>query len=124
MHLSFNLEKTILQKCGWSDKQLEFYGTLIYNIMNSQSEIIADIVCTRNEQGIQIEWLYPHQPEHNISLSYLTNSHCIDKINTTCDIDNEKDIYVLLDIIHNSIEHTLGTFFPKQKIVLNSTNKI
>lgn len=116
MHLPFDFEKNILEKCQWSEKQADFYGTLIYNLTNSTDEPVADIICRRDSKGINIDWFVPNQEGDKITLSYLRDSNSIDFQKTDSEIKTEKDVLFFLDNISKTIQNQKGDFFPKEKI--------
>lgn len=116
MILQDNFESVILNKCNWSEKQTEFYGTLIYNITNSKDEPIADIISRRDNQGIHIDWFVPNQEGEKISLSYVRASNSIDSNKSDPELITEKDILEFLDNIQLQVKSIKGDFFPKEKI--------
>lgn len=124
MNLPLDFEKTILEKCLWSEKQADFYGTLIYNLTNAKDEPIADIICRRDNQGINIDWFVPNQDGDKISLSYVRDSNSINTEKTDSEINTEKDVIAFLDNIHNTVENQKGDFFPKEKITHTVKSKL
>lgn len=119
-----NIEQNILKKCGWDDKKLEFLGTLVYNIKNSDGTPIADVVSNRNKEQIIIDWFVPTKESDNstkISVAYSLITKQIMKDKTDPEIKTEQDLTAFLNTIENTIKNSTGTFFPKSKIDL--TNK-
>ncbi len=124
MNLPLDFENIILEKCHWTDKQTDFYGTLIYNLTNSKDEPVADIICRRDSQGINVDWFIPNQEGEKITLSYLRDSNSINTQKTDSELRSEKDVIAFLDNIHNSIENQKGDFFPKEKIAHTVKSKL
>lgn len=124
MSLQDNFESVILEKCNWSEKQTEFFGTLIYNITNSKDEPIADIISRRDNQGIHIDWFIPNQEGEKISLSYVRASNSIDFTKSDSELTNEKDVLEFLDNIQLQVKNTQGDFFPKEKATLSVKSKL
>lgn len=123
MILQENFESIILHKTGWSEKQSEFYGTLIYNVVNKNKEPVADIICRRNSSGVTLEWFIPDQEGEKISLSYVRDSNSVDRQKTDSDIHNEKDVMAFLNNIEITVKTIKPDFFPKEKIIQTNNHK-
>lgn len=123
MDLQDNFESVILAKCNWSEKQNEFFGTLIYNITNSKDEPIADIISRRDNHGIHIDWFVPNQEGEKISLSYVRASNSIDLSKSDAELMNEKNVLEFLDNIQLQVNNIKGDFFPKEKANLTIKSK-
>jgi hypothetical protein len=118
------METTILKKCGWDNKQLGFYGTMVHNISKEDGSPIADIVSSRNSEQVSVEWFVPNQEGDKIALVYSVKENKIIEDKTDSGIRNEKDLNAFLDNIHNTINETKGDFFPKAKITEENKNKL
>lgn len=118
-----NIEIHILKKCGWTDKQLGFLGTMVYSISNNDGEPVADIVSHRTAENISVEWFIPNKEGQKISLSYSLTENKILKEKTDNEINSEKDLNAFLDNISNIINGAKGSFFPKNKVSLENKNK-
>ncbi len=118
-----NIGIHILKKCGWNDEQLNFLGTMVYNIENKDKESIADIVSNRTAEKISVEWFVPNKDGDRVGLVYSLLDNKIVKDKTDPEINEEKDISAFLDTIEITIKGTKGCFFPKAKIGMENKNK-
>jgi len=120
-----NIETIILKKCGWNNKQLNFTGTMIHNIVGSIDEKpIADIVLNRSNDNISIEWFSHDQKNNKISLFYSIKDNMIIQEKTDIEINNNEDLNAFLDAIEKTVKNIKGSFFPKAKINLIIAPKI
>ncbi len=119
-----NIGELILKKCGWKDEQLNFLGTMVYNIETNDGNPIADIVSNRTIEIISVEWFVPNKDGEKIGLVYSLLDNKIVQNKTDSEIKEEKDIKAFLDNIENTISGTNGTFFPKSKIPENKNKFI
>jgi hypothetical protein len=117
------VEEEILRKCGWSDKNLDFLGTLVFNIQNKEGVSIADLVSNRTSEQVSIEWFVPNKEGDRIAIVYSLSENKIVKEKTDSEIISEKDLGAFLDTIENSIKGQEGYFFPKSKLGLALNKK-
>lgn len=119
-----NMENNILEKCGWDSKQLGFLGTMVHNVTKEDGSSIADIVSSRTNEQVSVEWFTPNQEGNKIALVYSLKDNKIVEDKTDTEIKNEKDLNAFLDNIQNTIKGVKGDFFPKAKVAEENKNKL
>ena len=110
------MELEILQKTGWTEKQLSFYGTVIFNVVDDKENSIADIVSRRDDKEISVDWFIPNKEGQKISLVFDTNLKELNVKKTDSEIKNEDDVNAFLTTIENTIKGVKPQFFPSKKI--------
>lgn len=109
-------EQIILNKTGWGEKELQFYGSLIYNVIDENKKSVADIVSRRDSKEISIDWFIPNKEGEKISLVFDVTSQSINAEKTDSEVKTQKDIEAFLNTISNTIKDTTPQFFPSKKI--------
>lgn len=118
-----NMELNILTKCGWTEKQINFLGTMVHNITDKEGNAIADIISNRSEEQISVEWFVPNKDGDKIGVTYSTKENKIIEDKTDSEIYDDKSLNAFLDTIENTINDNKGSFFPKSKIVVENKPK-
>lgn len=111
-----NLEQIILNKTGWKEKQVGYWGTVINNVMDDKNKPVADIVSRRSEKEISVDWFIPDQEGQKISLVYSLDPAGLNLDKTDPEIRNQEDIDAFLNTIEKTIEGNKSQFFPSKKI--------
>lgn len=124
MELPPNSEQHILNKCGWTTKNMEYFGVLIYNISTKDDKPIADIISKRDADGIKVDWFIPNQAGEKISLVYDSKTNSIVTEKSDAEIKNNADLNAFLDTIENTIKNQKGDFLPKAKIEQTQKTKL
>lgn len=117
------MELNILTKCGWTEKQINFLGTMVHNITDKEGNAIADIISNRSEEQISVEWFVPNKDGDKIGVTYSTKENKIIEDKTDSEIYDDKSLNAFLDTIENTINDNKGSFFPKSKIVVENKPK-
>ena len=116
MEKNMELEKQILEKTGWNEKRLSFYGTVIFNVVDEKSNPIADIVSRRDDKEIIVDWFIPNKEGQKITLVFDTSLKELNKTKTDSEINTEKDVSAFLTTIENTVKGIKPQFFPSKKI--------
>ena len=95
-----NTEIEILQKCGWSEDQLNYLGTMVYDIEKEDGTPIMSIISHRSENEIMVQWLVPNEKiEEKIFFNYLLKENQINLEKSSHEIKSSEDMHKMLDII-------------------------
>jgi hypothetical protein len=112
-----NVKKDILKKCGWSEEQTNFLGTMVYDLEKEDGTSIMNIISHHMEKEVIVEWFVPNkQIGERISFSYLPEQDILNRSKTSHDIQNLDDMNKVLEIISFNIKNEKGLFMPTKKI--------
>lgn len=110
----------ILKKCGFTEKQIEYDGLLIFNIEDKDGKDLMDIIIKSKNSIIELKINIPDKDEDKIKCTYCCETEKIITEETTTDITSKEDLNKLVDIIQMNTKHLKGTFYPTKKIVKNT----
>lgn len=114
-----NLEEKILDAVKWQER--DYNGNLVHNIISNDDKNIADIVCARRNDFIEIKWISSNSEP--ISLHYSKKDNIIVQEKSDPSLTDEQSIDLYLDGIKKLVNYNFNkfSFFPTDKI---QTNKI
>lgn len=112
-----NTEKNILQKCGWSEEQTNYFGTMVHDIEKDDGTPVMNIISHHMEKEVVVEWFVPNkQTGERISFAYLTEQNTLNSEKTSDDIQSLDDMNKVLEIISFNVQNEKGMFMPTKKI--------
>lgn len=105
----------ILEKCGWTSKQIEYCGTLIRKAKSESGKLIAEVVSRRSEDFIIVDWIPKGNQDEKISLTYSVSDNRIDFSKTDPGIADDESALAFLDGAERIVKDSKTVFLPLKK---------
>lgn len=109
------LEKEILKKCGWDNKQIDFQGVMVHKISTEQNKSIAHLVTRVNEVELMIELSVPDSQGEKMKMVFDRKTQLISLDKSDVEINDEKSMQSFLLVVQSSINNTKGVFMATRK---------
>ena len=109
-------ESRILSICGWSEKELEYIGTKIFDVKSSKKENLLFLLTKVNNNEIVIEFCVPDTNGEKMKVIFDRVSQKLSNANNADILDNDT-LNNLLNVISFSIKNNqkYSTFIPTKK---------
>ncbi len=119
-----SFEVVILKKCGWSEDQLKFLGSMVFNIEGVKGNPIMDVVSMRLASEVVVECFVPNSDGERMAFTYSSATGEIDPKKSSSDLVSRDDVNVFLQMIETTINGKKGTFLPSVKIKEEHKNSV
>ncbi len=109
------IEKYILNACGWTEDQMEHFGFLRYKVKSASGAGILELKTSFDENLIKVIFAIPNEKGEVVNWSFDRKKQSMTN-DSDKDLKEDEDIFIFFNMIQSSIKDSRGLFFPVQKI--------